>query len=195
MKRVGLFLFTLALLSLSSTSLAVEKKQIHEQARFIADKIAYQFGLDKDQLTDAYEINYDFLQAVYALQDRLIAGDEKAITEYYILLDIRNSDLVWIMDHARYANFLDVEEQFRPVYIKDGELKLRMYDVYGKNKFFEGKPKRFGKYDGDHSRSKNNNESFYKGKHKFVYYGGQPRLLDNRNKVKLGWARKADFGK
>lgn len=195
MKRILIFLFTFGLLSLCNTSLAVNDKQIHEEARFIADKIAYQFGLDKDQLTDAYEINYDFLKGVYSLRDGLIAGNEKAITQYYILLDTRNSELVWIMDNDRYVNFSAVESLFRPIYLKDGQLHIRVYDDYKKNKFFEGKPKRFGKYDGEHSRGKQAKNSFYQGRYKQIAYGGQPRLLHDRNKEELRLARKADFGK
>lgn len=195
MKRILLFLFAFSLLSLGNTAWAATNKQIHEEARFIADKIAYQFGLNKDQLADAYEINYDFLKAVYALESGLIAGDEKAITQYYILLDFRNSDLVWVMDHDRYNNYSEVESLFRPVYVKDGQLCIRLYDEYKKSKFFEGKPKKFGKYKGEHSRDKRGKTNFYQGKYKQVAYGGQPRLLHDRNKEKLRLARKADFGK
>lgn len=195
MRRIVIFFFAFTLLSLCNTASAVSNKQIHEEARFIADKIVYQFGLDKDQLTDIYEINYDFLKGVYDLQDALIAGDDKAVTQYYILLDARNSDLVWIMDHTRYANFVEVESLFRPVYLSDGQLKLRVYDDYKKNKFFEGKPKKFGKYKGDHARNKQNKNSFYQGKYKHIAYGGQPRLLHDRNKAKLAWAKKVDFAK
>lgn len=195
MQRFITLLFAAVFISLSSTILAINEKQIHEEARFIADKIAYQFGLDKNQLADAYEINYDFLKDVYPLQDALIAGDDKAITQYYIFLDRRNSELVWIMDNTRYGNFVEVESLFRPLYIKDGKLQLRLYDDYRRGKFFEGKPKRFGKYKGENNRDRHKGNSVYQGKYKQIAYGGQPRLLHDRNKAKLSWARKADFGK
>ena len=195
MKRTIIFLFTIALLSMSNTAFAINDKELHEEARFIADKIAYQFGFNKSQLTDTYEINYDFLKAVYDMQDELVAGDDKAIRKYYSLLDIRNTDLLWLMDHARYASFVKMDDIFRPIYIEDGQIRLRVYDTYDRNKFIGGKPKQYGKYNGEHSRQRHNSDSYYKGRYRFIYYGEQPRFLDVRNKLKLEDARRIDFGK
>jgi len=195
MKRTIIFLFTIALLSMSNTTFAIDDRELHEEARFIADKIAYQFGFDKSQLTDTYEINYDFLKAVYEMQDGLIAGDEKAIRRYYTLLDIRNTDLLWLMDHTRYASFVKMDDIFRPIYVEDGQIRLRVYDTYDRNKFIGGKPKQYGKYNGEHARDRHNSDSYYKGRYRFIYYGEQPRFLDVRNKMKLQDARRIDFGK
>jgi len=195
MKQKLMLLFTVALLSMSNTCFAISDIELHDEARFIADKIAYQFGFNRDELTDAYEINYDFLKGVYAIQDGLIAGDDKAIAKYYSLLDLRNSDMLWLMDHKRYASYVRNEALFRPVYVKNGQMRLRVYDVYDTGKLIGKKPIKFGKYNGEHSREKNDNESYYQGRHRYVFYGEQPRLLDLRNRGRLEAARKVDFGK
>lgn len=195
MKQKIMLLFTVVLLAMSNTCFAINEKKIHEQARFIADKIAYQFGFSKSELTDAYEINYDFLKAVYAIQNELLAGNDKAIAQYYALLDLRNADMLWLMDYKRYGSYMKAEALFRPVYVKDGQLKLRVYDIYNTGKLLEGKPKGLGKYDGRHSRERNENDSYYQGRYRYVFFGEQPRLLDMRNRGKLAVARKVDFGK
>lgn len=195
MKQINLFFFAIALLCQSNTIFAVDDKQIREEARFVADKMAYQFNMDNDQLADVYEINYDFLKAIYPLTDALIAGDEKAITQYYVFLDRRNTDLVWLMNAEMYTAFLSMENLFRPVYVKNGTVQLRIYDAHNKGKFFKGKPKGYSKYNGEHGFSKYPKNSFYQGRYKLIAYGGQPRLLHERNKELLIRASKYDFGK
>jgi hypothetical protein len=170
-------------------------KAIREQARYLADKVAYEVELTKQEFADAFEINYDFLCGVHAITEQLIAKDEKAITQYYVLLDQRNADLVWLMDSNEYTKFLDNLSLYRPFQLKDGQLTMRTYNNYPANKNYEGKPKRYNKYKGEHAIGKQpDKQSFYKGRYRHTFYGGQPRLLNGRNRTKLAWAKRDDFG-
>lgn len=193
-QRMKLLLVVFLMIVCSGTAWAKSDKQIHEEARFLADKVAHEMELNQGQFLDVYEINYDFLHAVYPLMDRIMAGDEKAITEYYIHLDIRNSDLVWVIAGSKYPSYMKNDALFRPLYVKDGEVRLRVYEAYGNKYFHKWKIKKFGKYNGEHSRSNQNSISYYRGRHRMIAYGGQPRLLHDRNKGLFARARRADFG-
>ncbi|MDL2291709.1 hypothetical protein LJB80_01000 [Bacteroides sp. OttesenSCG-928-F21] len=194
MKRIITTLCAMALIAFGSTSMAASDKQIREEARFLADKIAHEMDLDKNQLNDAFEINYDFLKAVHPLLEAIEQGDNKAITRYYVLLDIRNSELVWILDHDKFTRYFDIEYLYRPLYLKEGKAQLRAYDTYGKKKFYKGKPKSMSRYKGEHDRNKLES-SYYKGRYRQIAFGGQPRLLHDVHKEKMKFYRKADFGK
>jgi hypothetical protein len=169
-------------------------KELRAQARFLADKIAYEVDMDKEALAATFEINYDFLKSVYAIADKLVTKDPDAVTQYYLLLDQRNGDLVWLMESNDYVKYLGNLSLYRPFQLKDGQLTLRIADRYPSNKNFKGKPKRMSKYKGEHARSEQpNNESYYKGKFRHTFYGGQPRLLNARNRAKLAQAKRDDF--
>ena len=173
MKRIMMTLLAVGLIIAGSTSSAAGDDNIRKEARFLADKIAYELKLNKDQLNDAFEINYDFLKRVYPILDALAQRDEDAIREYYRLLSIRNGDLLWIIDHKKFEQLLDIEYLYRPVYLKDGKCQLRVYSQYkNQNKFLVGKPKSYSKYKGDHFRE-NSESSFYRGHYKHVVYGAQ----------------------
>lgn len=196
MRRVTMLLWSLCLLAVTTSAWSISDKELHEQARFLADKMAYEYKLDKHQFQSIYEINYDFLRVAYPLVERIAEGDDKALTQYFIHLDNRNSDLLWVIPGKQFPAFMQKEAYFRPLFLQEGKPRLRVYDLYG-NKYLEKrKIKGFGKYKGEHSRPmQEDNSSYYKGKHRIVAYGGQPRLLHDRNRNQLAKVIKKDFGK
>lgn len=171
MKRIVMILLAISLIG--TTAMAASDKEIRNEARFLADKIAYELDLDKNQLADAFDINYDFLVRVYPILDKLAENDDNAIREYYRLLAIRNGDLRWIMPQDKFLKLLDVEYLYRPFCTEGGKWFNRVYTKYtNTKKFYEGKPKTMSKYKGANYRE-GNSESAYRGKYKHVVYGGQ----------------------
>jgi Tfp pilus assembly protein PilV len=61
MKRLMMILLTLGL---TLNIFAASESSIRSRALFLTDKMAYELRLNSSQISDVYEINYDFFNAV-----------------------------------------------------------------------------------------------------------------------------------
>ena len=79
MKRIVLMvafcLCTVASFAMLSTT------EVRNSARFMTDRMAYELRLSSMQITDVYEINFDFFDRVRYVADDLAAGYSYAMDE------------------------------------------------------------------------------------------------------------------
>ena len=151
MKRIVLMvafcLCTVASFAMLSTT------EVRNSARFMTDRMAYELRLSSMQITDVYEINFDFFDRVRYVADDLAAGYSYAIDEYYKNLDLRNDDLSYVLTRSQFERFMNRDYFYRPLYVNDRSCRLRIYAVYDDPTFFYfAAPLNFLTYVGIHSR-------------------------------------------
>lgn len=152
MKRIVLMvafcLCTVASFAMLSTT------EVRNSARFMTDRMAYELRLSSMQITDVYEINFDFFDRVRYVADDLAAGYSYAIDEYYKNLDLRNDDLSYVLTRSQFERFMNRDYFYRPLYVNDRSCRLRIYAVYDDPTFFYfAAPLNFLTYVGIHSRA------------------------------------------
>ena len=154
MKKMKLALMTIALAAISTTQLAaMSLSEIRNEARFLTDRMGHELGLSNRQYEDVYEINFDFLYQANEVIDDVVYGYDDAIDYYYYLLDMRNEDLMYVLNSSQYRKFVDRDYFYRPIYMVGRTWGLRIWDRYtDRNYFYFGKPTGYLTYSGAHGR-------------------------------------------
>ena len=149
-----LALMTIALAAISTTQLAaMSLSEIRNEARFLTDRMGHELGLSNRQYEDVYEINFDFLYQANEVIDDVVYGYDDAIDYYYYLLDMRNEDLMYVLNSSQYRKFVDRDYFYRPIYMVGRTWGLRIWDRYtDRNYFYFGKPTGYLTYSGAHGR-------------------------------------------
>ena len=154
MKKMKLALMTIVLAAISTTQLAaMSLSEIRNEARFLTDRMGHELGLSNRQYEDVYEINFDFLYQANEVIDDMVYGYDDAIDYYYYLLDMRNEDLMYVLNNSQYRKFVERDYFYRPLYMTSNTWRMRIWDRYtDRNYFYFGKPAGYLTYSGAHGR-------------------------------------------
>ena len=191
MKRIITFVLIALLASVSV--MAMSRSNIRTNARFLADRMAYELDLTPAQYDDCYEINYDFISAVSYVMDDVVRGYTDAIDSYYNYLNLRNDDLRYVLNTRQYTRFMSLEYFYRPIYSTGRDWAFRIYTIYSNRTFFYyDAPSIFKTYTGGHGRA-NHANGFYNNRHSGMdhYTGTDHKFTAGTN---MQTARRNDFG-
>ncbi|EJX10489.1 hypothetical protein, secreted [gut metagenome] len=170
MKRIFFLLIVMGL-GLSTAAMAMSRGQVCRKTRFLTDKMAYELNLSTRQYEDVYEINYDFIDAVCPIMDKVVRGYEWAVDDYYEALDIRNDDLRWVLSERQYLRLVGMDYFYRPIYVRKEDWTFRIYIYYpDRNRFYFGIPHHCHTYCGVHYRSHFHRVSYYKGRYADLHH-------------------------
>ena len=186
---------TLVLIALlaSASVMAMSRSNIRTNARFLADRMAYELDLTPAQYDDCYEINYDFITAVNYIMDDVVRGYTDAIDSYYNYLNMRNEDLRYVLNTRQYTRFMSMDYFYRPIYSTGRDWAFRIYTIYSNRTFFYyDAPSMFRTYAGGHGRA-NYANGFYNNRHSGMdHYAGTDHKFTVGTKMQT--ARRGDFG-
>ena len=137
-----------ALVALAAQAMTYDEAR--KGALFLADKMAYELGLNEAQYEAVYEINFDYLMSVKSSKD--LKGT---------YLNRRNYDIV--LTPMQYSKFYKADYFYTPATWNNGVV-LKVYTRYpDRSKMFNARPRAYRFYRGEHGK-KYNNVSWYKGK-------------------------------
>ena len=183
-------LFSSVLSWAASASSNVSKAR--ENARFLADRMAYELDLSSQQYEDCYEINYDFFYAVWPYLDDMAQGYSDAIDIYYDALDDRNDDIRYVLSAQQFDAFMQAEYFYRPVYTSGSSWGLRIHTIYSNVDFFYyDAPLVFKTYVGAHSR-KFHSAGFYVNRYTNIEHHSVSVRIHSSDKFHA--VRRSDFG-
>lgn len=152
---------------------ALSTSAIRNEARLLADRMAYELGLTNGQYEDCYEINFDFIYAVNPIMSSVVKQRSWAVSEYYRFLDLRNDDLRYVLSYSQYERFLMLEYFFRPIYVRYSNWYFHIHDRYPDyTRYYRPEPACFRHYSGAHSRSRHH-DGYYG--HKYAGPGHERR--------------------
>ena len=154
MKKMKLALMTIALAAISTTKLAaMSLSEIRNEARFLTDRMGHELGLSNRQYEDVYEINFDFLYQANEVIDDMVYGYDDAIDYYYYVLDMRNEDLMYVLNNSQYRKFVGRDYFYRPLNMVGRTWEMRIWNRYtDRNYFYFSKPTGYLTYSGAHGR-------------------------------------------
>lgn len=184
MKRIMIILFTLGLITTSSSTVsAMSESKVRSEALFLTDRMAYELNLNNRQLNDVYEINYDFIYAVQDIMPNVMRGETWAVNRYYALLDFRNEDLRWVLSDLQFRRFMNAEHFYRPIYASNTGWSFRIHLVYTNSNFFYfARPKVYISHRFDSRRHRHaGSVSPYKNRHHHTVYNGKHSVRQNTN--------------
>lgn len=151
MKKMLFMLATLFIMTVPAQ--AISYKTARTEALFLTDKMAYELGLTATQRNAVYEINLDYMMSLNSSADI-----------YGAYWTYRNIDMSYVLSSAQYSLFRAADYFFRPVYWKSG-WRYHIHARYtNRSHFYYGHPSGYSSYKGAHSRHKNGNKSWYKGR-------------------------------
>ena len=149
MRRV-LLSAVVALVALAAQAMTYDEAR--KGALFLADKMAYELGLNEAQYEAVYEINFDYLMSVKSSKD--LKGT---------YLNRRNYDINFVLTPMQYSKFYKADYFYTPATWNNGVV-LKVYTRYpDRSKMFNARPRAYRFYRGEHGK-KYNNVSWYKGK-------------------------------
>lgn len=139
---------------LVSSAKGMSYEMAHEEAAFIADKMAYELDLSEMQYESVYEVYFDYFLNV------------TPSNIYGIYWDHLCTDLSYILTPDQYRRFRNLAYFYRPVVYRNGNhWSFAIYTRYARDYFFFNRPQAYIVYRSGHSRAHNNHVSYYKGIH------------------------------
>ena len=139
-----------ALVALAAQAMTYDEAR--KGALFLADKMAYELGLNEAQYEAVYEINFDYLMSVKSSKD--LKGT---------YLNRRNYDINFVLTPMQYSKFYKADYFYTPAKWSNGVV-LKVYTRYtNRSKMYYPVPRSYRYYRGEHGK-KYNNISWYKGK-------------------------------
>ena len=157
-----------ALVALAAQAMTYDEAR--KGALFLADKMAYELGLNEAQYEAVYEINFDYLMSVKSSKD--LKGT---------YLNRRNYDINFVLTPMQYSKFYKADYFYTPVKWDNGVV-LKVYSRYpDRSKMYYHAPRSYRFYRGEHGK-KYNNVSWYKGKD---FRSGRP-LKEGRHDTGVG---------
>ena len=137
---------------LVSSAKGMSYEMAHDEAAFIADKMAYELDLSEMQYESVYEVYFDYFLSI------------TPSTIYGIYWDHLCTDLSYILTPYQYRRFRNSAYFYRPVVYRNGNLwSFAIHTRYARDYYFFNRPQAYIVYRSGHSRAHNNHISYYKG--------------------------------
>lgn len=131
--------------AMTVTASAMSYSDAKNEALFLSDKMAYELNLTLAQYEEVYEINLDYLMSVNGRNDVLGKWWKR-----------RNVDLGFVLDRWQYDKYTRTAYFYRPITWSSNKMNFGIYDHYGKNHFYNNRPKSSDSYHGGNNHKHDN---------------------------------------
>lgn len=138
------FMITLMVMMtmLVSSAKGMSYELAHENAAFIADKMAYELDLTEMQYESVYEVYFDYFTFITPTTISAVYWNHLCI------------DLKYILSPVQYRLFERTEYFYHPVYYSGLRWHFRIYNRYNRGNYYFSRPRAYVHYvAGAHSRN------------------------------------------
>ena len=170
------------MVAMATSAAAMSYQEAKSQALFLADKMAYELNLTDEQYEAAYEINLDYLMAV---------NNQKHLFGSYWTR--RNTLFNTILAPWQYSAYSRADYFYRPVYWSNNTWRWRIYNRYGRSRYYRSHPAAYISYRGGRSVTYYKNRNWRRpepprnGRHDDVYMRQDNRRPGmDRNRPNMG---------